>query len=160
MNKNIPAARAIWLVKCVGANEMRAFKRKGAGSVNATGGACKWIREWTTQVEQFLEGTVALCGKQGDWRSKMDYAVRLVSYLYTEQILDQDHFLDWLITSLEGWGTFDKIVDERKTEKGVEPITERVTEQRIDRTPVWLLLVQIYWKDLVAVRKRGRRLAE
>lgn len=30
----------------------------------------------------------------------------------------------------------------------------------LERLPIWLLLVQIYWQDLIASRRRGRRLAE
>lgn len=61
-------------------------------------------------------------------------SIRLSTQLYTERLLDQDHFLDWLLLSLE------------------------TTE--LDKLPIWLLLMKIYWQDLVAVRRRGRRLAE
>ncbi|KAK8151770.1 hypothetical protein IWX90DRAFT_90627 [Phyllosticta citrichinensis] len=133
LGKNIPIARAIWLAKCVGANEMRAWMRKGASNPGGMGGELKWVREWTIFVEQFVEGTINNCGQQG-WRGKMDYTIRLSTQLYTERLLDQDHFLDWLLLSLE------------------------TTE--VDKLPIWLLLMRIYWQDLVAVRRRGRRLAE
>ncbi|KAK7513265.1 uncharacterized protein IWZ02DRAFT_493580 [Phyllosticta citriasiana] len=133
LGKNIPIARAIWLAKCVGANEMRAWMRKGASNPGGMGGELKWVREWTIFVEQFVEGTINNCGQQG-WRDKMDYTIRLSTQLYTERLLDQDHFLDWLLLSLE------------------------TTE--VDKLPIWLLLMRIYWQDLVAVRRRGRRLAE
>lgn len=133
LSKNIPIARAIWLAKCVGANEMRAWMRKGASSTGGMGGELKWVREWTVFVEQFVDSTISTCGQDG-WRDKMDYTIRLASQLYTERLLDHDHYLDWLLTSLEG------------------------TE--VDRLPIWFLLVQIYWQDLIAVRRRGRRLAE
>lgn len=55
--KCIPAARAVWFVRCVGANELRGLKRKGVGSL-ALGGEAKWIKEWTGQVVQFLEKSV------------------------------------------------------------------------------------------------------
>ena len=92
--KNVPTARAVWFAKCVGANEMRAFRRKGTGGSLATEGAgaggagsrsagtgtgagagageIKWIREWTVQVEQFVEDVIASCG-QPDWKRKMNY---------------------------------------------------------------------------------------
>ncbi|KAK8185417.1 uncharacterized protein BKA78DRAFT_356261 [Phyllosticta capitalensis] len=133
LGKNIPIARAIWLAKCVGANEMRAWMRKGASNSGGMGGELKWVREWTIFVEQFVEGTINNCGQQG-WRDKMYYTIRLSTQLYTERLLDQDHFLDWLLLSLE------------------------TTE--LDKLPIWLLLMKIYWQDLVAVRRRGRRLAE
>lgn len=78
--KNVPTARAVWFAKCVGANEMRAFRRKGTvGSLSTIGsgsgavvGENKWIREWTVQVEQFVEDVIASCG-QPDWKKKMNY---------------------------------------------------------------------------------------
>lgn len=131
--KNIPTARAVWLAKCVGANDLRAFKRKGQVGTTNAGGEQKWIREWTLCVEQLLESTIAACGKE-DWRKKMDYVIRLSSHLFTDHLLDQDQFLDWLLSSLRAAPS--------------------------DRLPVWLLHAQIYWKDLVACRKRGVVLAE
>lgn len=135
LTKNIPPSRAVWLAKCVGANEMRAFKRKGAGTATATslGGEAKWVREWTMQVQLFLEGVVNGCG-QSDWRSKIQYAVRLATFLYSELLLDQDQYLDWILTSLESSPS--------------------------ERLPFWLLISQIYWKDLTCVRRRGKRLAQ
>lgn len=72
LSKDIPTSRAIWLAKCVGANEIRAFKRKGTGGVFTVGGEAKWIKDWTANVEQFLESILGLCGST-DWRSKIDY---------------------------------------------------------------------------------------
>lgn len=73
LSKNIPTARAVWLAKCVGANEMRAFKRKGATGNVGVGSEVKWMKEWTIFVEQFVESTIAGCG-QPEWKAKMDYA--------------------------------------------------------------------------------------
>lgn len=133
LSKNIPISRAIWLAKCVGANEMRAWMRKGASSTGGMGGELKWVREWTVFVEQFVDSTISTCGQES-WRDKMDYTIRLASQLYIERLLDQDHYLDWLLTSLES--------------------------SEVERLPIWFLMIQIYWQDLVAVRRRGRRLAE
>lgn len=57
MEKKIPTSRAVWLAKCVGANEIRAFKRKGPGGVISVGGEIKWIKDWTSNLEQFLDNT-------------------------------------------------------------------------------------------------------
>ena len=70
--KNIPTSRSLWLAKCVGANEIRAFKRKGASGAFAVGGESKWIRDWTANVEQFLDTLVAACGSDR-WRENMTY---------------------------------------------------------------------------------------
>ena len=72
LSKDIPTSRAIWLAKCVGANEIRAFKRKGTGGVFTVGGEGKWIKDWTTNVEQFLESILGFCGST-EWRSKINY---------------------------------------------------------------------------------------
>ena len=72
LKKDIPISRAIWLAKCVGANEIRAFKRKGANGVFTVGGEGKWIKEWTTNIEQFLTSLL----NDGDgtvWRVQVDY---------------------------------------------------------------------------------------
>jgi mediator of RNA polymerase II transcription subunit 12 len=73
LSKKIPTARATWLAKCVGANEIRAFKRKGATGTFAMGGESKWIRDWTAVVEQFVESVVTSCG-ENDWKGKLLYA--------------------------------------------------------------------------------------
>ena len=72
--KNIPIPRAIWLAKCVGANEIRAFKRKGAGGAFAVGGEAKWIKDWTANVEQFVESNISACGV-GEWRVRVGYVL-------------------------------------------------------------------------------------
>ena len=70
--KDIPITRAVWLAKCVGANEIRAFKRTGASGAFAIGGEDKWIRDWTTNVEAFVESVVDECGTP-DWRQRIHY---------------------------------------------------------------------------------------
>ncbi|KAK4993023.1 RNA polymerase II mediator complex subunit [Elasticomyces elasticus] len=132
LSKNIPIARAVWLAKCVGANELRQSKRKGISGATAASGELKWIREWTGFVEQFLDGVITECGQDG-WQSRMQYAIRLSVYFFAEHLLDEDHFADWLLTSLES--------------------------SALERLPIWLLFSQMYWKPLVSRRRRGRRLA-
>lgn len=67
----------MWLAKCVGANEIRAFKRKGASGAFAIGGEIKWVKDWTTTVEQFVETVIKACGET-DWKAKMTYAYVLL----------------------------------------------------------------------------------
>lgn len=73
LSKNVPTERAVWLAKCVGANEIRAFKRKGVSGSFAMGGEVKWTRDWTVFVEQFVESIVTSCG-ESDWKDKIIYA--------------------------------------------------------------------------------------
>ncbi|RPB19444.1 hypothetical protein L211DRAFT_814567 [Terfezia boudieri ATCC MYA-4762] len=134
-SKNIPPTRAIWFVRCVGANELRGLKRKGASSV-AFGNEAKWIKEWTGQVIQFIEKATAECGTTVDtaWKKKMVYAIRLSAQLYSEHLLDRTAFLHWYISLLE--------------------------RPNLDLLPLSLFISSIYWKDLLRVRRTGHRFAE
>jgi mediator of RNA polymerase II transcription subunit 12 len=133
LNKNIPIPRAVWLAKCIGANDFRAFKRKSATGAATMGSEAKWIKDWTIHVEQFLKSIVGSVGEP-DWKSKIDYAIRLASHLFSEHLLDDEHYLEWLLSTLE-----------------------TASSQQL---PIWLLFVQIYWSALTSARKRGLRLAE
>ena len=133
LGKNIPLQRAVWLAKCVGANELRAFRRKGVPGPAAASGESKWVHEWTVHVEQFLDSIVAMAGSEG-WQSKINYAIKLATAFYSEHLLDTEHYLDWVVTSF--------------------------ASSTMERLPFWIIVVQIYWKDLVGFTKRGRCLAE
>ncbi|PGH26686.1 hypothetical protein AJ80_01632 [Polytolypa hystricis UAMH7299] len=133
LSKSIPIGRAIWLAKCVGANEIRAFKRKGTSAAVASGLEAKWVKDWTMNVQQFVEGVLGNCGEP-DWKAKMSYALRLAARLFGEHLLDQDVFLEWFLTSLD--------------------------TSSLNTLPAWLLMAGVYWESLVRYRKRGRRLAE
>ncbi|KAF2819996.1 mediator of RNA polymerase II transcription subunit 12 [Ophiobolus disseminans] len=129
LNKNIPLPRALWLAKCVGINELRAHKRKGqAGTVT-------WGRGWTSSVEQFLDSVISTIG-QGDWKPRITYALQLATCLYKEHLLDDDHFLDWMLNGLDS-----------------------CTSERLF---IWLLVISVshYWNDITSCRRRGKRLAE
>ncbi|KAM5359204.1 hypothetical protein ACJZ2D_014666 [Fusarium nematophilum] len=131
LNKNVPAERAVWLAKCVGANEIRAFKRKGVNGAFVMGGELKWARDWTVFVEQFVDAVVCGFGEI-DWKNRVTYAIRLSTNLYSEQLLDRDHYLDWVVSGIEN--------------------------SHQSKIPMWILIAQIYWKDLLRSRKYGRRL--
>ncbi|KUI59016.1 Mediator of RNA polymerase II transcription subunit 12 [Cytospora mali] len=131
LNKKVPTDRAVWLAKCVGANEIRAFKRKGVNGAVVMGGEAKWIRDWTMFVEQFVDAVVSSFG-DADWKNKVNYAIRLATHLYAEHLLDREHYMEWLVAGLENCPQ--------------------------SKLPMWLLLTQIYWKDLIKFRKYGRRL--
>ena len=134
LSKNIPLPRAIWLAKCVGANELRAFRRKGVSGSAAASGEAKWVREWTVSVEQFLESIIDQCGEQEKgWQKSANYAVKLVTAIYVEKLLDMGHFLDWITSSL--------------------------ADATLERLPMWLALVQVFWKGITGHSRRGRTLA-
>ncbi|KAI0007399.1 hypothetical protein F4779DRAFT_514235 [Xylariaceae sp. FL0662B] len=131
LNKNVPADRAVWLAKCVGANEIRAFKRKGVNGTFVMGGEAKWIRDWTVFVEQFVE-TVVNAFTEDEWKARVTYAIHLATHLYAEHLLDRDHYMEWLVSGLEN--------------------------SNQAKLPMWLLIIQIYWKDILKLRRHGRRL--
>lgn len=133
LSKKIPLARAIWLVKCVGANEIRGFRRKGINGTINLSGELKWIREWTVCVAQFLDSTIRECG-QKDWSTQIRYVIRLATALVEEDLLDREHFLSFIVTSF--------------------------ASSTPDMLPLWTLLVQICWRHLVAAQGRGRQLGE
>ncbi|KAL4885017.1 hypothetical protein BJY04DRAFT_157817 [Aspergillus karnatakaensis] len=133
LNKWIPVTRAVWLAKCVGANEIRAFKRKGTSGSLAVGLEAKWVREWTSGVQQFLEGVIGVCGS-ADWKLKMTYAASLAARLFSERLLDHEQYFTWFLSSMEN--------------------------ASLNMIPVWLLLLGIYWDSILRYRKRGRQLAE
>ena len=129
----VPLSRAIWFVKCVGANEIRTLKRKGTTPTAAVGTESKWLREWTSNVEQFVEATVLQCGQQ-NWRTNIQYALRLTTRLYLENLLDRDHYADWIVKSF--------------------------TASDNDRLPFWLMVVHICKHDIAKFRRRAMRLVE
>ncbi|KAJ4358537.1 RNA polymerase II mediator complex subunit [Didymosphaeria variabile] len=129
LNKNIPIPRALWLAKCVGINEMRAHKRKGQA------GTITWVRGWTSSVEQFLDGVIATIGQQ-DWKIRITYALQLAAHLFKEHLMEEDHFMDWILNSLDSCSS--------------------------ERLFLWLLITCIpdFWSSLISFRRRGKRLAE
>ncbi|ESZ89638.1 hypothetical protein SBOR_9976 [Sclerotinia borealis F-4128] len=131
LNKNIPIERAVWLAKCVGANELRSFKRKGAGGTFAMGGEAKWVRDFTVCVEQVMESIIGSCGEK-DFRRRTCYAIRLAAHFHAECLIDREHYIDWILSSLEA------------------------TSQ--PKLPIWLLIAQVYWEDILRYRRFGRRL--
>lgn len=133
LQSSVPLNRAIWFAKCVCANEIRTLKRKGTTPAVAVGTEGKWLREWTVNVEEFL-GSHLKQGDHPDWKSNIQYALRLITRLYLENLLDRDHYLDWVIQS---FATAD-----------------------VEHTPFWLMVIHIYKQDLSYYRKRGRKLAE
>lgn len=134
LSKDIPLQRAVWLAKCVGANELRAFRRKGVSGSAAASGETKWVHDWTVSVEQFLEGVIGTCGQTENWQAKMNYAMKLAAALYAEKLMDTYRFLDWIVASF--------------------------SDAPMERLPVWIVMVQIHWKGITMYGRRGRKLAE
>lgn len=60
------------------------------------------------------------------------HSVRLTNHIYAEHLMDRDHYLDWLLDSLE--------------------------KSPQSKLPIWVLIVQIYWKDMLRLRRTARKL--
>ena len=58
----------------------------------------------------------------------------MTARLFFENLLDHDHFIEWFLTSFEA--------------------------ASLATVPVWLLMLGIYWNNIMRYRRRGRRLAE
>jgi mediator of RNA polymerase II transcription subunit 12 len=78
LSKGIPLSRVIWLSKCVGANELRSFRRKGAlalsHAASAVSGEFRYIRDWTASLEQFVGCLKIPHLNDVDWLSRMTYS--------------------------------------------------------------------------------------
>lgn len=151
--KEVPVPRAVWLIRCVGANELRGLRRKGVGSL-AVGGEARWIREWTVQVSQFLEkvlfGSSVPIG--GPWHHHIVYtylyltstfnencltlyhSIRLVLHLYAEGLLEGSIFLDWLLSLAQSCSS--------------------------ERLPLVFAVLAPLWDDLMKQRRLAYRLGQ
>ncbi|KAJ4287010.1 RNA polymerase II mediator complex subunit [Kalmusia sp. IMI 367209] len=129
LKKRIDIPRALWLAKCVGLNEVRAHKRKGQAQTNT------WLRGWTSSIEQFLDGVITTVG-QPDWQTRMAYAMHLVTLLFKERLVEEEHFIDWVLKSLESCSS--------------------------ERLFIWLIIMGTpsLWHSLTSSRRRSRRLVE
>ncbi len=58
--------------------------------------------------------------------------LRLCTHLFSEYLLDRDHYLEWLLSSLENC--------------------------QLEKLPIWVLILQVYWDDLLQFRRYSRRL--
>ena len=127
----VPIDRAIWFAKSVGANEIRALKRKGTSSTIANNTEHKWLKEWTSAAQHFLEKLLRN-EEDLDWRKKLKYGLRLVTSLYSGQLLDRDQYLDWVV--------------------------KHTGDSSAEHLPLWLMIVQMHGRDLTKHRKRGKHL--
>ncbi len=98
-SKNVPVNRAIWFIRVISVNELRAVKRKGLTRGAQESVESKWVIEWTSQVSAFLESIIEEGGRekkaeeQQRWRARMTY--RFGSYC----LLANEDF-DWSLISM------------------------------------------------------------
>ena len=91
-SKNVPVNRAIWFIRVISVNELRAVKRKGLTRGAMESVESKWVVEWTGQVASFLESVIEEGGKekkvqdQQRWRSRMTYSFVPLSLEEADQV--------------------------------------------------------------------------
>lgn len=59
-------------------------------------------------------------------------SIRLATHIYAEHLMDRDHYMDWLLDSLE--------------------------KSPQSKLPIWMLITQIYFKDMLRLRRTARKL--
>ncbi|EPE04523.1 transcription mediator subunit med12 [Ophiostoma piceae UAMH 11346] len=144
MLKSVPVDRAMWLARCVGAQELRAFKRKGTPNVVALAESeLRWLKDWTLTVQQFVEGfLVDMDLDTGTGKDRLQYAARFTRQLYLERLLDQDQFLNWMLAGLRNAAHVPAI------SSGSAPYFD-----------LWLYIVEEYFHGIMIRRKPSSHLA-
>ncbi|KAL9054931.1 MAG: hypothetical protein Q9162_003872 [Coniocarpon cinnabarinum] len=92
----VPISRALWLAKCVGANELRAFKRKGVSNQVMAENELKWVQEWTSNILDFIRDAVHQARKDN-----LLHASHIVMCLFAEDMVHRHQFLDAILDNLQ-----------------------------------------------------------
>lgn len=144
MLKSVPVDRAMWLARCVGAQELRAFKRKGTANVSALAESeLRWLKDWTLTVQQFVEAFLAeLSLEAGTGEDRLQYAARFARQLYLERLLDHDQFLNWMLAGLRNAARL--------------PAASAAATPYFD---LWLFVVEAYFHGIMQRRKTSAHLA-
>ncbi|ERS98217.1 hypothetical protein HMPREF1624_05000 [Sporothrix schenckii ATCC 58251] len=144
MLKSVPVDRAMWLARCVGAQELRAFKRKGTANVSALAESeLRWLKDWTLTVQQFVEAfLVEINLEKGTGEERLQYAARFARQLYLERLLDHDQFLNWMLVGLRNAARL--------------PAAASVSTPYFD---LWLFIVEEYFHGIMQRRKTSAHLA-
>ncbi|PRT53991.1 Mediator of RNA polymerase II transcription subunit 12 [Wickerhamiella sorbophila] len=98
----VPVLRALWFIRCVGANDFRTIKRKAGPTSSVAGVEDTWMRSWTQEVLDHLEATIELYDPEDfrEWQLKISYLARLLANMFYEELLHRQTLLDWLLTAL------------------------------------------------------------
>lgn len=94
VSNRVPLSRALWLIKCVGANELRAFKRRGISDSVIFENEQRWVNEWTDTVSSFSEKLLDTYPSPED----VKYFLNLTVHLFSDFLLDRKQFLSWIVT--------------------------------------------------------------
>lgn len=72
LEKKIPITRALWLVRSIGAQALRALRRKGPKTQKVHDDQAQWLREWTFEVQSFV-GDNAFVRSHAGWKRDIVY---------------------------------------------------------------------------------------
>ena len=102
----IPLTRALWFIKCVNSNEIRAYKKHNLP-------VQVWYSEWTDSVLKFVEGIIDAFGTSGvldlkRWELQMEYTCDLLLRLFNNRILNRPKILYWILRSVH-YGPFKRL---------------------------------------------------
>ena len=96
VSHQVPISRTLWLVKCVGANELRAFRRKGISSSVISDNEQKWIQDWTFHVLDFLW----TLSQSQPTLVVLSHAIQVVMCIYAEGLINQSQFIDHILSKI------------------------------------------------------------
>ena len=81
--KSVPVKRAVWFIRVISVNELRAVKRKGLPKGAQESVETKWLTEWTGQVATFLENVIEELGKEKKGEERQRWSLRMhYTYLF------------------------------------------------------------------------------
>jgi mediator of RNA polymerase II transcription subunit 12, fungi type len=81
--KSVPVKRAVWFIRVISVNELRAVKRKGLPKGAQESVETKWLIEWTGQVATFLENVIEELGKEKKGEERQRWSLRMhYTYLF------------------------------------------------------------------------------
>lgn len=172
--KLIPVPRAVWFARCVGANELRGLRRKGAGTaLHGTPGAAgpgtsetAWIQEWSQEVFAFIE---KVAGEHGHVHSHAVPPATTASAspdpnrpgAAQPTAAASSEPVPWktrmeYVARLTAYLFNEGLVDRHLFLEWVVSFVERGP---IASVPVALMFARTFWRHLAASRERSRALA-
>lgn len=94
-NKNVPINRAIWFIRVISVNELRAVKRKGLTKGAQESVEIRWVTEWTGQVTALLETVVEECSKEKKVEDQQRWQSRISYTFVSDLIVTDEVYASW-----------------------------------------------------------------
>jgi mediator of RNA polymerase II transcription subunit 12, fungi type len=93
-NKNVPINRAIWFIRVISVNELRAVKRKGLTKGTQESFESRWVIDWTGQATTFLETVIEECSKEKKVEDQQRWQLRMTyTFVFNFAIADEAYAL-------------------------------------------------------------------